>query len=104
MKAPLDPRNDQDLYNPQTNKNNTLFSGTKVIQTRLYGGSKVTGLVVRTGFNTAKGMLVNSILYPKPNQFRFYNDSFKFIGIMFVIGAIGFTFSAFALYRLRVRI
>jgi cation-transporting ATPase 13A2 len=74
----------------------------KVIQTRLYGGTKVIGVVVRTGFATSKGKLVASILYPKPSQFRFYTDSLKFIGVMFLIGMIGFVFAAIQLYKLGV--
>lgn len=49
-----------------------------------------TGIVVATGFSTAKGDLVRSVLYPKPNRFSFYADSFKFIGIMGIFGFIGF--------------
>ena len=48
------------------------------------------GLVVRTAFITTKGSLVRDILYPRPNKFRFYVDSLKFIGAMGVFALIGF--------------
>ena len=37
------------LYNPERHKKHTLFSGTKVIQTRYYGHARVLAVVVRTG-------------------------------------------------------
>jgi cation-transporting P-type ATPase 13A2 len=42
-------------------------------------------MVIRTGFSTTKGELVRSILYSKPIEFKFYSDSFKFIGVLFVL-------------------
>jgi cation-transporting ATPase 13A3/4/5 len=58
-----------------------LFSGTKIIRIRPGGGSpglglkgdhaKALALVTRTGFNTTKGALVRSMLYPKPMGFSF---------------------------------
>lgn len=48
------------------------------------------GLVIRTGYITTKGSLVRDILYPKPNKFKFYSDSMKFIASMGVFALIGF--------------
>ena len=48
------------------------------------------GLVIRTAFVTTKGNLVRDILYPKPNKFKFYQDSLKFILVMGVLAIIGF--------------
>jgi cation-transporting ATPase 13A2 len=50
----------------------------------------VLGLVIRTAFVTTKGNLVRDILYPKPTKFRFYRDSFIFVGAMAFIAVIGF--------------
>ena len=48
------------------------------------------GLVIRTAFVTTKGNLVRDILYPKPNKFKFYADSLKFIFFMGLIAILGF--------------
>jgi len=45
---------------------------------------------LRTGFDTAKGGLVRSILFPKPHQFEFVRDSCAFVGLLAVIGIITF--------------
>ena len=79
-------------YEPEANKMNTLFSGTSVIQTRFHSNSKVLAVVVRTGFDTSKGELVRSILYPKPLGFKFYQDSIKFILFLSAVAVIGMTY------------
>ena len=63
-----------------------LFMGTKVVRVRSNNSTAAVALVVRTGFNSAKGSLVRSMLFPKPNNFQFYRDSFRFIGVLGVIG------------------
>jgi len=74
-----------------------LFSGTKIVRVRRRsdkdGGGAAVAMVVRTGFNTTKGALVRSMLFPRPNKFRFYADSFRFIGVMAVIAGLGFVIS-----------
>lgn len=87
------PRLSDVLYDPKEDVNHTLFCGTKVIQTRFYGNEKVRAVVLRTGFLTAKGSLVRSILYPPPADFKFDQDSYKFIGILAAIAAIGFLYT-----------
>ena len=84
------------IYDPQVYdsiKKYTLFSGTKVIQTRGVGDQKVYALVTRTGFTTTKGSLVRDILYPKEAKFKFYQDSLIFVGIMALVAVIGFAIS-----------
>lgn len=76
-----------------------LFSGTRIIRIRGSGSTDETeagakAMVVRTGFNTTKGALVRSMLFPKPMGFKFYRDSFRFIGFLAMIAGIGFTFAA----------
>ena len=66
-----------ETYDPEVHKRHTLFAGTTVIQTRFYGQSVVKAVVTSTGFQTAKGDLVRSILYPKPMGFKFYRDSIR---------------------------
>ncbi|KAI9502818.1 hypothetical protein BX070DRAFT_225648 [Coemansia spiralis] len=86
-----------------------LFSGTKLVRVKRtsvgFGGNRwldleqktltgmparATAMVLRTGFNTTKGALVRSILFPRPNKFKFYEDSFRFIGVLAMIAIIGF--------------
>ena len=89
IKNPL-PKLDNELYDPEEAKSYTLFSGTEVIQNRTLGDQEVSGLVIRTNFNTLKGSLIKSILYPKPNRFSFHADSMKFIGVLAILALIGF--------------
>nr|CAH7713816.1 unnamed protein product [Callosobruchus chinensis] len=79
--------NNQTGFNLKEDANHTLFCGTSVIQTRSTG--KVLAVVIRTGYLTAKGELVRSILYPPPADFKFERDSYKFIGILSAIGVMG---------------
>lgn len=44
-------------------------------------------------FNTAKGELVRSILYPKPVDFKFNTDTYKYVGGMALIALGGMIFS-----------
>ncbi|ORZ24084.1 hypothetical protein BCR42DRAFT_317373 [Absidia repens] len=79
-----------------------LFNGTKVVRVRSENNISATAVVVRTGFNTAKGALVRSMLFPKPNNFKFYRDSFRFIGVLSVIAMIGFLMSSVNFIRLGI--
>jgi cation-transporting ATPase 13A2 len=58
-----------DVYDPIIDQKYTIYGGTKVIQTRKLGATRVLGLVIRTAFVTTKGNLVRDILYPKPSKF-----------------------------------
>jgi len=71
----------------------TLFCGTQVVTSR----PGTTGLVVRTGFDTVKGRLVLSILYPRPTSFKFLEQSLRFIAILFALAMLGFVINAKAL-------
>lgn len=82
-----------------------LFSGTKIIRARRPQDDKddeaaALALVVRTGFNTTKGALVRSMLFPKPSGFKFYRDSFRYISVMGMIAAVGFVVSFVNFMRL----
>ncbi|KAI8077803.1 P-type ATPase-like protein [Halteromyces radiatus] len=79
-----------------------LFNGTKVVRVRSENNISATAMVVRTGFNTAKGALVRSMLFPKPNNFKFYRDSFKFIGVLSIIAILGFLISSINFIRLGI--
>lgn len=75
-----------------------LFSGTKIIRARRPqegpdDEAVALAMVIRTGFNTTKGALVRSMLFPKPSGFKFYKDAFKYITVMAGIAALGFVVS-----------
>ncbi|XP_048484806.1 polyamine-transporting ATPase 13A3 isoform X7 [Plutella xylostella] len=91
MKGP--PNASAEVYSTENHKRHTLFAGTHVIQTRFYGNNQVLAKVVRTGFYTAKGELIRSILFPKPFGFQFYKDAVKFVIFLFCIAAIGMAYS-----------
>lgn len=48
---------------------------------------------LHVGYNTAKGDLVRSILYPQPLNFKLYNDAFKFIVFLACLGVAGFFYA-----------
>ena len=82
-----------------------LFSGTKIVRARRPQDDKddqgaALAMVIRTGFNTTKGALVRSMLFPKPSGFKFYRDSFRYISVMAIIAAIGFIVSLVNFIRL----
>lgn len=52
---------------------------------------------LHVGYNTAKGDLVRSILYPRPLNFKLYSDAFKFIVFLGFLGVVGF-FYALGIY------
>ncbi|KAJ9084682.1 hypothetical protein DSO57_1021714 [Entomophthora muscae] len=97
---------DQGMINlPAELARSVLFSGTQIIRVRRGAHAqnaerRAVGMVLRTGFNTTKGSLVRSILFPRPNLFRFYRDSFYFIGVMALIAMIGFVATVFKLVSL----
>ncbi|KAF8161197.1 P-type ATPase [Crassisporium funariophilum] len=97
------PAKDDDLVrwreDKEENAKTFLYGGTRVV--RIRGGMTADGqgrpalaLVARTGFNTTKGALVRSMLFPKPIGFKFYRDSVRFIGVLACIAGLGFCFSA----------
>jgi cation-transporting ATPase 13A2 len=76
---------------------NTLFGGSLVVQLRVPRDDHVLAVVVRTGFETVKGRLVLSILYPKVPRFKFMEQSLMFVGVLFLLAMAGFGVNAKAL-------
>ncbi|KAH8309906.1 hypothetical protein KR059_003558, partial [Drosophila kikkawai] len=91
-KTPLPSKRDV-IYDKKEHARHTLFCGTKVIQTRYIGSKKVLAFVINTGNITAKGELIRSILYPPPVDFKFEQDSYKFIQFLALIACIGFIYT-----------
>lgn len=86
---------------------NFLFCGTKIVRARRPqesqdGEAVALAMVVRTGFNTTKGALVRSMLFPKPSGFKFYRDSFRYISVMACVALLGFTASLINFIRLKL--
>ena len=84
-----------------------LFSGTKIIRARrpLDGQDDeavALAIAIRTGFDTTKGALVRSMLFPKPSGFKFYKDAFKYISVMAGVACVGFIASLINFVRLKV--
>ncbi|VDK44146.1 unnamed protein product [Gongylonema pulchrum] len=83
----------EESFSLKEHSRHTLFCGTRVLQTRYYAGKSVKAVVLRTAYTTLKGQLVRSIMYPKPVDFRFTKDLFKFVGFLSCIAACGFGYS-----------
>ena len=67
-----------------------LFAGTKIVQKRPQNKKPVIALVYSTGFNTVKGNLIRSILYPLEIESKFEKESTKFIIFMAIVCLIGY--------------
>lgn len=77
-----------------------LYNGTKLLKMKSSNDEPVLAMVLKTGFNTTKGSLVRSMLFPKPTGFKFYRDSFKYIGFMTCIACLGFVYSTYNFIQL----
>ena len=67
-----------------------LFAGTKIVQKRPENKKPLIALVYSTGFNSVKGNLIRSILYPLAPDSKFEKESAKFMGYMAILCAVGF--------------
>lgn len=79
-----------------------LYNGTKLLKMKSSNDEPVLAMVLKTGFNTTKGSLIRSMLFPKPTGFKFYQDSFKYIGFMTVIAFVGFIYSTYNFIQLGI--
>lgn len=84
-----------------------LYSGTKIVRVRRPRSrhhaedfEPALALAVRTGFSTTKGALLRSMMFPKPTGFKFYSDSFKYIGVMGLVAVCGFVVSTVNFLRM----
>ncbi|XP_055933126.1 polyamine-transporting ATPase 13A3-like [Argiope bruennichi] len=76
------------LFDLQSNKRSILSCGTEILLCRSTDREGVRAIVYRTGFSTAKGELVRSILFPKPVALKLYSDLLKCMVIFFILGSI----------------
>ena len=87
LKAHLPKTNNP--FNYEEDSKYMLFAGTKIVQKRPENKEKILCICYGTGFNTLRGNLIRSVLYPKKDDDKFMKDShkvLKIIGIIFVIG------------------
>uniref|UniRef100_A0A0K0EYM5 Cation-transporting ATPase n=1 Tax=Strongyloides venezuelensis TaxID=75913 RepID=A0A0K0EYM5_STRVS len=86
------------IFSLKEHSRHVLFCGTTVLQSRNHGGRPATAIVLRTAYSTLKGELVRSIMYPKPVDFSFTKDLFKFIFFLAGIACCGFGYTIFVMY------
>ena len=67
-----------------------LYAGTKIVQKRPENKKPVIAIVFSTGFNTVKGNLIRSILYPVEIDSKFAQQSSTFMGLMAIVCVLGF--------------
>uniref|UniRef100_A0A7N8Y4T3 ATPase cation transporting 13A2 n=1 Tax=Mastacembelus armatus TaxID=205130 RepID=A0A7N8Y4T3_9TELE len=93
-------------FSSESERRHTLFCGTQLIQAKGGGlrGDCAIAVVTSTGFFTAKGNLVSSILYPQPINFRFYRDAAIFLIILAGAAVIGTIYSIVVLFRAKVTV
>ena len=57
-------------------------------------------LVLNTSLYTSKGNLIQTILFPRPNNFKFHQDSLRFIALMGLIAFVSFLVSVFIMLKM----
>ncbi|KAJ3806480.1 hypothetical protein F5876DRAFT_49962 [Lentinula aff. lateritia] len=110
------PVKDEDLLKWRDGKvenaKSFIYGGTKVIRIRTsvtsdgsQSRSALAPIVIdsRTGFDTTKGALIRSMLFPKPIGFKFYRDSIRFIAVLAGIALLGFSISAVQFVRIGLK-
>ena len=82
--------NTKQNFDPENDAKYFLFAGTKIVQKRKENKQPVIALCFSTGFNSIKGNLIRSILYPVEGESKFANESIKFIAFMGILCVVGF--------------
>eukprot|EP01132_Coremiostelium_polycephalum_P000436 gene436-551_t len=78
-------------------KRSMLYGGTIVVKTIAAEDQPVLGMVRNTAFQTTKGKLILSILFPSKSHFKFFTEALKFIGVLCIIALVGFSVSVWRL-------
>ena len=76
-------------FNYESDSKHMLFYGTKIVQKRPENKKPILCVCYATGFNTVRGNLIRSVLYPQEGDTSFMRDSIKalkLIGLIFFIG------------------
>jgi len=77
-------------FDYKTDYKHLLYYGTKIVQKRSENKQPILCLCYSTGFNTVRGNLIRSVIYPKEGDNSFLVDSFKFLKIIGIIFGLGF--------------
>ena len=82
--------NIKNIFDEEKDLKYFLFAGTKIVQKRKENKQPVIALCYSTGFNSIKGNLIRSILYPVKTESKFEKESVKFIFFMACLCVLGF--------------
>eukprot|EP01133_Synstelium_polycarpum_P004361 gene4361-5094_t len=93
---------DNDRIVDITQTRSSMFGGTVVVKTQAPPNVRVLAMVREIGFQTSKGKLILSILFPKKSHFKFVSESLKFVGVLCCVAVVGFAITAWRLYTLGV--
>ncbi|XP_063775362.1 probable cation-transporting ATPase 13A4 [Pseudophryne corroboree] len=88
------------MHSGEMYRGHILYCGTEVIKTKAPADGQVKAVVLQTGFNTAKGELVRSILYPKPINFKLHREVLKVLLGLMVLSVIGVIYTV-VIYSMR---
>ncbi|XP_066458073.1 probable cation-transporting ATPase 13A5 [Eleutherodactylus coqui] len=77
------------VHSGENYRTHMLYCGTEVIKTKTPSDGSVKAVVLQTGFNSAKGDLIRSILYPKPMNFKLHREVLKVLVGLIVLSIIG---------------
>ncbi|XP_044148500.1 probable cation-transporting ATPase 13A5 [Bufo gargarizans] len=81
------------LHSGENYRAHMLYCGTEVIKTKPPPEGSVKALVLKTGFNTAMGDLIRSILYPKPINLKLHREVWKVITGLMVLSVAGIIYT-----------
>lgn len=81
------------LFNHTKDSKHILYCGTSVIQIRQLDNELPRAIVIRTNFQSFKGELVKTILFPKPIDFKFSRHINHFLIAMSIIALSGFIYT-----------
>ncbi|KAM9960066.1 hypothetical protein ACTFIW_007299 [Dictyostelium discoideum] len=96
--------NEEEIKDLSKEKRSLIYGGTVVVKllSSTSTNDKIFGMVRDTSFQTTKGKLILSILYPKKSHFKFFMESLKFVGVLCVLAFAGFCISVWRLKTLGV--
>ena len=80
----------EERFNYEADSKHMLFSGTKIVQKRPQDKKPILCVCYSTGFNTVRGNLIRSVLYPKEGDSSFMKDSINVLKIVCLIFILGF--------------